>query len=439
MRSAGSLHVGRAGRTALRSGVLKLCHSCSEPVPDGARFCPSCGVAAAGRGAGASRSVGSSRSCSPTSSGSPSLSEHRDPESVKRLVDRIFEQLVRDVESHGGVVDKVLGDAIVALFGAPVAHEDDADRAVRAALAMQKTLRDFRRSNPADAVRMRIGINTGEVARRHARRQRLHGDGRRREHGVASAGGRPTGSGARRARRRASCAARRSGSRRSTRSSCAAANRRPRSGAPTAVETAAVRRRWPSDVAFVGRAAELGMLRATFSSVARRAERDRLDLGRGRHRQVAPGPGGDHAAAGRAPRHAAAGGGVCAVRRVERVVAGHRWAAGPTRSRPQRPGGDVAAPDHPAARRPVTTSRPGTHEFDRVVELVMHLLGQPSALDALGPTGRARRGGRRHRRCAAPSRRAGAGDRVGRRHPVGGARADRAVRERRATARVACR
>ena len=60
------------------------------------------------------------------------LAERRDPEQVKRLIDSAFERLVEVVEAHGGVVDKVLGDAIVALFGAPVAHEDDADRAVRA-------------------------------------------------------------------------------------------------------------------------------------------------------------------------------------------------------------------------------------------------------------------------------------------------------------------
>ena len=95
--------------------------------------------------------------------GFTALAERRDPEQVKRLVDAAFALLVADVEAHGGVVDKVLGDAIVALFGAPVAHEDDADRAVRAALAMQATLRDFREEHPADEVRMRVGVNTGEV------------------------------------------------------------------------------------------------------------------------------------------------------------------------------------------------------------------------------------------------------------------------------------
>ena len=71
--------------------------------------------------------------------GYTSLAEHLDPERVKRLVESCFERLVADIEAFGGRVDKLLGDAIVALFGAPV-HEDDAERAVRAALRMQTTL-----------------------------------------------------------------------------------------------------------------------------------------------------------------------------------------------------------------------------------------------------------------------------------------------------------
>ena len=59
---------------------------------------------------------------------------------MKNLVDRCFERLVADIDAFGGRVDKIIGDAIVALFGAPVAHEDDAERAVRAALRMQETL-----------------------------------------------------------------------------------------------------------------------------------------------------------------------------------------------------------------------------------------------------------------------------------------------------------
>ena len=107
--------------------------------------------------------------------GYTSLAEHRDPEAVTRLVESYFQPLVAEIETFGGRVDKVLGDAIIALFGAPVAHEDDADRAVRAALRMQETFtrlvaertaeedENVDDADPVDDISMRIGINTGEV------------------------------------------------------------------------------------------------------------------------------------------------------------------------------------------------------------------------------------------------------------------------------------
>lgn len=127
-------------------------------MPAGARFCPSCGHPL----------------LTPSDErrvvtvvfgdivGFTALSEGRDPEQVKNLVDRCFERLAVDITSFGGRVDKVVGDAVVALFGAPVAHEDDAERAVRAALAMQDTIAHMTDDLGA-AVRMRIGVNTGEV------------------------------------------------------------------------------------------------------------------------------------------------------------------------------------------------------------------------------------------------------------------------------------
>jgi len=94
--------------------------------------------------------------------GFTALSESADPEHIKNLVDRCFERLVAEIETFGGKVDKIVGDAIVALFGAPVAHEDDAERAVRAALRMQETMARHASDIGVD-VRMRIGVNTGEV------------------------------------------------------------------------------------------------------------------------------------------------------------------------------------------------------------------------------------------------------------------------------------
>ena len=94
--------------------------------------------------------------------GFTALSEEMDPEQVKALVDRCFEHLAHDIEAFGGRVDKVVGDAIVALFGAPVAHEDDAERAVRAGLRMQQTIAGLAAAN-GHPVQMRVGVNTGEV------------------------------------------------------------------------------------------------------------------------------------------------------------------------------------------------------------------------------------------------------------------------------------
>jgi class 3 adenylate cyclase/tetratricopeptide (TPR) repeat protein len=90
------------------------------------------------------------------------LSESRDPEQVKNLVDRCFALLADDITAFGGRVDKVIGDAIVALFGAPIAHDDDAERAVRAALRMQETVHRFD-ADTGMGIRLRIGVNTGEV------------------------------------------------------------------------------------------------------------------------------------------------------------------------------------------------------------------------------------------------------------------------------------
>ncbi len=97
--------------------------------------------------------------------GYTTLSEHLDPERVKRLVDGAFAHLIVEIERFGGAVDKVLGDGILALFGAPVAHEDDPDRAVRAAIEMHRSLERYidEQTDLEQQVRLRIGVNTGEV------------------------------------------------------------------------------------------------------------------------------------------------------------------------------------------------------------------------------------------------------------------------------------
>ncbi|MBI2922597.1 MAG: tetratricopeptide repeat protein [Planctomycetes bacterium] len=95
-------------------------------------------------------------------SGFTRLSEDRDPEEVADLIDALFQKFRAAVESHGGTVDKFIGDAVMAVFGAPVAHEDDALRAVLAGLALQQALDEFNRERGLD-LSLRVGINTGEV------------------------------------------------------------------------------------------------------------------------------------------------------------------------------------------------------------------------------------------------------------------------------------
>ena len=136
------------------------CPSCGAVAADGARFCSTCGQPLVTRSD--ERRVATVVFADLV--GFTSLSESADPEQIKNLVDACFELLVRDVTSFGGRVDKIVGDAIIALFGAPVAHEDDAERAVRAALRMQETLAAYRAEVDAEVpVQVRIGVNTGEV------------------------------------------------------------------------------------------------------------------------------------------------------------------------------------------------------------------------------------------------------------------------------------
>ena len=94
--------------------------------------------------------------------GFTTFSEAADPEHVKNLVDDCFDRLAGNVTAFGGHVDKIVGDALIALFGAPVAHEDDPERAVRAALALQQSMDEFCEGHDV-AVELRVGVNTGEV------------------------------------------------------------------------------------------------------------------------------------------------------------------------------------------------------------------------------------------------------------------------------------
>src|SRR5579864_7554046 len=107
--------------------AVMICPACGATTAAGARFCQECG-----QRLGASleeRRLATVLMADLV--GFTTMSAGADPEQIKRLVDHCFERLVADITAYGGRLDKIVGDEIIALFGAPVAHEDDAERAVR--------------------------------------------------------------------------------------------------------------------------------------------------------------------------------------------------------------------------------------------------------------------------------------------------------------------
>ena len=107
------------------------------------------------------RSGSSSRSCSSTSRGSPPPRTHADPEDVRDALSRYHAVARERIEAYGGVVEKFIGDAVMAVFGAPVAHSDDAERAVRAGLRVLEAVAELRAQG--FALGARAAVNTGEA------------------------------------------------------------------------------------------------------------------------------------------------------------------------------------------------------------------------------------------------------------------------------------
>ena len=151
----------------------RRCPSCGTKAPPDARFCMSCGTALDAGAAGSPGPGGGERLPEERRqvtvlfadlSGYTAFAERMDPEAVKSLVDRALLRLGREVERFGGTVDKYIGDNVMAIFGAPVAHEDDAERAVRAGLGMQDAMGEVNEGLPEGVhFALRVGINTGEV------------------------------------------------------------------------------------------------------------------------------------------------------------------------------------------------------------------------------------------------------------------------------------
>jgi class 3 adenylate cyclase/tetratricopeptide (TPR) repeat protein len=139
---------------------MVTCQRCGSDSPEGFRFCGTCGAPlhqVAGREA---RKVVTVVFCDVT--GWTKLSEGLDPEALRGIINRYFKEIRATIERHGGTVEKFIGDAVMAVFGIPRCHEDDALRAVRAASEIRERLPAVAQELGAE-LRFRTGMNTGTV------------------------------------------------------------------------------------------------------------------------------------------------------------------------------------------------------------------------------------------------------------------------------------
>jgi class 3 adenylate cyclase/tetratricopeptide (TPR) repeat protein len=152
--------------------LVQGCPSCGQPLNPAARFCGHCGTAVgAGVPAPASTAtvtpLAERRMCSVLFCdlvGFTPLSEARDPEEVRELLSAYFESATTVIRRYGGIVEKFIGDAVMAVWGTPVATEGDAERAVRAAMDLMDSVRQLGVDRGIDTLAARAGVVTGEVA-----------------------------------------------------------------------------------------------------------------------------------------------------------------------------------------------------------------------------------------------------------------------------------
>jgi class 3 adenylate cyclase/tetratricopeptide (TPR) repeat protein len=143
---------------------VATCPNCAKELPGDFPFCPFCAAPlrdAAPAPVREERKVVSVLFCDLV--GFTAASEHADPEDVRARLRPYHAQLQQVIESHGGTVEKFVGDAVMAVFGAPVAHEDDTERAVRAGLRILEAIEELNRRDEKLKLQVRVGINTGEA------------------------------------------------------------------------------------------------------------------------------------------------------------------------------------------------------------------------------------------------------------------------------------
>jgi class 3 adenylate cyclase len=141
---------------------MPLCPRCGQDNPDVARFCLACGTPLAPpEPVVEERKLITVLFCDIV--GSTAKAEQLDPEDVRARLAPYYERARTELERFGGTVEKFIGDAVVALFGAPVAHEDDPERAVRAALAVRDAVEKLNEEDAWLDLKIRVGVNTGEA------------------------------------------------------------------------------------------------------------------------------------------------------------------------------------------------------------------------------------------------------------------------------------
>src|SRR5262245_12304452 len=141
---------------------MATCPSCGTKNPEGSKFCNECATALSAPGETRRRLV-TALFCDLV--GSTEFAERLDPETLRKVLDRYFDAMRAAIQRHAGTVEKFIGDAVVGAFGVPESHEDDALRAVRAALEMREaaTELDAEIDDPQVRMRLRIAIHCGEA------------------------------------------------------------------------------------------------------------------------------------------------------------------------------------------------------------------------------------------------------------------------------------
>jgi class 3 adenylate cyclase len=142
---------------------MTTCPTCQQENPDGARFCNSCGASLGRVDAGAREERRIVTVLFADMAGFTARSERLDPEDVRAILAQYYAKLRAEIEGFGGVVEKFIGDAVVAFFGAPMAHGDDPERAVRAAFAVCRAIAEMNAADPDLNLEVRVAVNTGEA------------------------------------------------------------------------------------------------------------------------------------------------------------------------------------------------------------------------------------------------------------------------------------